>query len=134
MNVVRKIATLALPALLLAVLSAADARAQAPVVVAPIVVDTAAPIIVKALKPKPKNTGLVKFEGYVMNANIAQLTVRAKGNDLAIRTFSLSQEMSAKMQKAVDKGGFQYGDKVTVYYDPATSQALKFKGKRSKPL
>ena len=24
------------------------------------------------------------------------------------------------MQQIIDKGGYQYGDKVTVYYDPAT--------------
>ncbi|HYL64824.1 MAG TPA: hypothetical protein VE077_19595 [Candidatus Methylomirabilis sp.] len=134
MKAMQKIAGVAFPAMLLAGLSAAAARAQAPIVVAPIVVDTAAPIIIGAVKPKPKNTGLGRFEGYVMNANIAQITVRAKGNDLTIRTFPLSQQMSAKMQTIVDKGGYQYGDKVTVYYDPATSQAIRFKGKPSKPI
>jgi hypothetical protein len=53
---------------------------------------------------------------------------------MAIRTFPLSQEASDKMQKIIDKGGYQYGDKVTVYYVPATSQAIKFKGKPSKPI
>jgi hypothetical protein len=38
------------------------------------------------------------------------------------------------MQQIVDKGGYQYGDKVTVYYDPATMKAAKFKGKPSKPI
>jgi hypothetical protein len=92
------------------------------------------PIIVAAVKPKPKPTGLDKFEGFVMQANVAQITVRAKGNDLAIRTFTLSEEASAKMQKIVDKGGYQYGDKVTVLYEPATSKAIKVKGKPSKPI
>ena len=109
------------------------ARAQAPVVV-PIIVDTAAPIVVNAVKPAPKNTGLSKFEGFVMNANNAQITVRAKGNDLGIRTFPLSEEMSVKMQKIVDKGGYQYGDKVTIYYEPSTSKAMKIKGKPSKAI
>jgi len=113
---------------------ALPAGAQSPATVVPIVVDTAAPIVVNAVKPKPKPTGLGKFEGFVMNANNAQITVRAKGNDMAIRTFPLSQAMSVKMQKIVDKGGYQYGDKVTVYYNPATSQAIKFKGKPSKPV
>ena len=101
---------------------------------APIVLDTAVPILVNAIKPKPKANGLVKFEGFVMHANIAQITARAKGNDLAILTFPLSQEASGKMQQVVDKGGYQYGDKVTIYYDPATMQAVKFKGKPSKPI
>ena len=110
------------------------ACAQGPATVPIIVAETAAPIIVGAVKPKPKPTGLDKFEGFVMNANNAQITVRAKGNDLAIRTFPLSEAASEKMQKIIDKGGYQYGDKVTVYYVPATSQAMKFKGKPSKPI
>ena len=100
----------------------------------PVVVDTAVPILVNAVKPKPKADGLVKFEGFVMNANIAQITARAKNSELTIQTFSLSQEASAKMQQIVDKGGFQYGDKVTIYYNPTTMQAVKFKGKPSKPI
>ena len=80
------------------------------------------------------NGELEKFEGYVVHANIAQLTVRAKGNDLAIQTFALNQIVSAKMQKIVDNGGYQYGDKVTVYYDPASRVVMKIKGKPSRPL
>jgi len=93
------------------------AAAQAPVVT-PIIVDTAAPIIVNAIKPKPKATGLVKFQGFVMHANIAQVTVRAKDDERAIQSFPLGEKASAKMQQIVDKGGYQYGDKITVYYDP----------------
>jgi hypothetical protein len=129
-----KIAAAGVPVLFFAGLSSVPARAQAPAVVVPIVVDTAAPIVINAVKPKPKNTGLGKFEGYVMNANIAQITVRAKASELSIQTFSLSQAMSTKMQTIVDKGGFQYGDKVTVFYDPTTRQALKIKGKPSKAI
>jgi hypothetical protein len=112
---------------------AAPAHAQVPAEVVPIVVDTAVPIVVNAVKPKPP-VGTVKFEGFVMSANIAQITVRAKGNDLAIQTFALSPAVSAKMQQIVDKGGYQYGDKVTIYYDAATQQAKKIKGKPSKPV
>ena len=101
---------------------------------APIVVDTAVPIIINAVKPKPKANGLAKFEGFVTNANIAQITARAKNSELTIQTFPLSQEASAKMQQIVDQGGFQYGDKVTIYYNPTTMQAMKFKGKPSKPI
>jgi hypothetical protein len=100
----------------------------------PIVVDTAVPIVVNAVKPKPIPSGVSKFEGFVMNANVAQITVRAMGNDLAIKTFSLSEAAAAKMQQIVDKGGYQYGDKVTILFDPATSKAIKVKGKPSKPV
>ena len=108
------------------------ASAQGPAT--PIIVDTAAPIIVKVLKPKPKNYGLTKFEGLVMNANIAEITMRDRKDERSVQTFSLSPEAATKMQQVVDKGGFQYGDKVTVFYDPATRKAFKFKGKPSKPI
>jgi hypothetical protein len=123
-----------LPALLIwAGIACSPAAAQDPVIV-PIVVDTAAPIIIKAVKPRPLPEGQQKFQGFVMNANRAQITLRAKGNDLAIRTFSFNEQTAEKMQQIIDKGGYQYGDKVTVYYDAATLKVAKFKGKPSKPL
>ncbi len=105
-----------------------------PEVVAPIIIDTAVPIIVNTIKPKSKTAGLGRFDGYVMHANTVQITVRAKGNDMSLQTFALSERASAEMQTIVDKGGYQYGDKVTVFYDPTSLKALKVKGKPSKPL
>jgi hypothetical protein len=132
MKLFRKFAVLSLPAMALAALWCSPAAAQDPAIVTPIIVDTAVPIIVNAVKPKP--TGLAKFDGYVMNANTAQITVRAKGNDMAIQTFTLSQEASTKMQQTIDKGGFQYGDKVSVMYDPTSKKAVRVKGKPSRAL
>jgi hypothetical protein len=128
-----KAAGLGLP-LLLAVAGALSSPAEAQSPISPIVIDTAVPIIINAIKPQPKATGLAKFEGYVQNANIAQITVRARGNDLALQTFPLSEAVSVKMQQIIDKGGYQYGDKVTILYDPATLKAMKIKGKPSKPI
>jgi hypothetical protein len=128
-----KTAGFVLPLLLaVCVFFPAPAAAQVPASAVPIIVDTAVPIVVNAVKPKP--TGLAKFEGFVMNANIAQISVRAKGSDLTIRTFPLSPAASTQMQKIVDKGGYQYGDKVTVLYDAVTEKAVKIKGKPSKAL
>jgi hypothetical protein len=127
-----KIAGFGLPGLLvLTGFLCSSAAAQDPVIT-PIVVDTAVPIVVKAIKPKPSKWA--KFQGTVMHANIAQITARAKGNDLGIQTFPLSEKLSAKMQQIIDKGGYQYGDKVTIFYDPATMQAMNIKGKPSKPI
>jgi hypothetical protein len=136
MKRVGKIAGLGLPGLLvLASFCCSPAAAQDPVIT-PIVVDTAVntavPIVVKALKPKPSKWA--KFEGTVMHANIAQITARAKGNDLAIQTFPLSEQVAAKMQQIIDKGGYQYGDKVKIFYDPATMKAMNIKGKPSKAI
>ena len=130
MKFIAKLAGFGLPLLAAGFLSV-PAEAQG---VAPVVVDTTVPIIVNVIKPKPKANGLVKFEGFILHANIAQITARSKTNELSIQTFSLSPEASTKMQQIVDKGGYQWGDKVTVYYDPGTMKAFKFKGKPSKPI
>ena len=115
-----------------AAFAAAAACAQVPASVAIPVAETAVPIIVNTIKPN-KGPQPPKFEGTVLNATVAQITVRAKGNDMAIQTFPLTPEASAKMLQIIDKGGYQYGDKVTVFFDPETKKAFKVKGKPSKP-
>ena len=110
----------------------AEAQVPAPIATAAAetAVDTAVPIVISAVKPhKPQQP---KFEGTVVNATVAQITVRAKGDDMAIQTFPLSEPAAAKMLQIIDKGGYQYGDKVTVFYDPDSKKALKVKGKPSK--
>jgi hypothetical protein len=134
MKALTKIAGLSAAALVMMGAFSAPVRAQVPEVVKPVIVDTAVPIIVNTIKPKPKYVGLGKFEGYVMHANTVQITVRARGNDMSLETFALSERASTEMQTIVDRGGYQYGDKVTVYYDPTSLKALKVKGKPSRPL
>ena len=112
-------------------LAAVAASAQVPASVAVPVLETAVPIVVGTLKPN-KGPQPPKFEGTVVNATIAQITVRAKGNDMAIQTFPLAPDASAKMLQIIEKGGYQYGDKVTVFFDPESKKALKVKGKPSK--
>ena len=117
-----------------AVFSCSFAHAQIPAPIAAAAaetaVDTAVPIVISTIKPK--KVSQPKFEGTVVNATIAQITVRAKDNELAIQTFPLSEAASAKMLQIIDKGGYQYGDKVTIFYDPDSKKALKVKGKPSK--
>jgi len=122
----------ALVVLGVALLTPARAAAQDPILT-PIIVSEAAPIVVKAITPKPK-PGVQKFQGLFVTANPTQVTLKQSGNEMDIRTFPLSEAASAKMQKIIDKGGYQYGDKVTVYVDSTTRKALKFKGKPSRPL
>jgi hypothetical protein len=133
MNALRKILGFALPALVLAGLGCMPALAQDPSIIVP-VVDTALPIVVAAVKPKPLPAGIAKFDGTVMNATSVQITVKAKGDDMAMRTFPLAPAASAKMQDTIAKGGYQYGDKVSVLYDQGSQQAVKIKGKPSKSL
>ncbi|HXX99309.1 MAG TPA: hypothetical protein VEI54_00215 [Candidatus Limnocylindrales bacterium] len=123
----------ALGLMVLGTVTAHRVAAQDPVLT-PVIVSQAAPIVTKVIQPKQKSTGTQKFQGYFLHANVAQVTVRSKDNEMAIQTFPLSEAMAAKMQKIIDKGGYQYGDKITVYYDPQTHTALKLKGKPSRPL
>jgi len=116
-----------------AAFAAAAASAQVPAPIAVPIAEEAIPIIINTVKPH-KGPQPPKFEGTVLNATIAQITVRAKGNDMGIQTFPLTPEASAKMLQIIEKGGYQYGDKVTVFYDPDTKKALKVKGKPSKAI
>src|ERR1700754_657367 len=104
MKLISKIALLGLPALVLAGLSCSTASAQDPATVIP-VIDTAVPIVVNTVKPKPLPVGIAKFDGTVMNATSVQITVKAKGDDMSIRTFALAPAASTKMQETIAKGG-----------------------------
>jgi hypothetical protein len=95
-------------------------------------VDTSKPIVVKAKKaPKPKRE---VFKGEVMNMTPAAITVRSQSDQRTIRTFSYSPDLATRMQRMIDKGGYQYGDKVTIETDAGSSVALQIKGKPSKPI
>jgi len=96
-------------------------------------VDVAKPIIVKQLKPKPKPTQLV-FNGTFVHGNRAEITVRAVDNEMDLRSFPLSPKVADAMQKIIDRGGYQYGDKVTVVYDTSSGVAQEIRGRPSKPL
>jgi hypothetical protein len=134
MKIRTKIAGLSFVAMVMTGVFNTPVRAQLPEAIKPVVIDTAVPIIVNTIKPKSKTAGLGRFDGYVMHANTIQITVRARGNDMSLQTFALSERASSEMQTIVDRGGYQYGDKVTVYYDPTSLKAVKVKGKPSRPL
>jgi hypothetical protein len=119
-------------ALLATAFAPVRAAAQDPIWT-PVIASTAAPIVVQAIAPKPK-PGTQKFHGYVLQANSAQVTVKSKSNPMDIQTFPLSDAAKAKMQKIIDKGGYQHDDKITVLYDTQTHKALSFTGRHSRPL
>jgi hypothetical protein len=89
------------------------------------------------IKLKPVHTQQAKpaktrFEVlYMMNTGIQ---VRSLVNGMEIHTFTYSDQIREAMQKLHDQGGYQYGDKVEIQYQPGTEVALKIKGKPSKPL
>ncbi len=93
-------------------------------------VDASKPIAVKSLKvPKTE-----KFQGEVLNMTAVAITVRSTKSPMTIRTFTYAPQISDRMQQIFGRGGYQFGDKVTVKCQPGSNVALHIKGKPSKPL
>ncbi len=97
-----------------------------------------APVIIKVVQtvtrrqPTPEGSEWLKAE--VIHADSLTLIVREQANGYAIHTFNFSTDLKDKMQAMLDKGGFQYGDKVSILFMPGQTVALRVHGKPSKPL
>jgi hypothetical protein len=121
--------------------SPSAARAQDPVTAAAAaaaVAKVAAPVITKVYdvvtrrQPTPEGSEWLKAE--VIHADAVTLIVRERDNGMAIHTFNFSSDLQPKMQAMLDKGGFQYGDKVSILFMPQQTVALRVHGKPSKSL
>jgi hypothetical protein len=60
------------------------------------------------------------------------LQVRSFADVHTLHTFTYSPEIRDKMQKVFNAGGYQYGDKVVIWYRQGSEIALNIKGKPSK--
>jgi hypothetical protein len=93
-----------------------------------------APIVVK--KPKnsatPSKASWLKAE--VIHADANSMIVREQANGMMLHTFTYTAGLQPQMQRVVDQGGYQYGDKVEILYQSGQTVALKVRGKPSKPL
>jgi hypothetical protein len=78
----------------------------------------------------------VVFRGEVLHQLPNSITVRNldRDHEREIRTFSFSDGLKPQMQKLLDAGGFQYGDKIEILYLPGSTVALRIAGKPSKPI
>jgi hypothetical protein len=97
----------------------------------------AAPIVTRVIshvlpKGTPAGTNWIKAE--VVHADANTIIVREQANEMAIHTFNFAPELRDKMQAMLDKGGYQYGDKIDILYQPNQTVALRIHGKPSKPL
>lgn len=124
------VASIALAAAL--AFTAGTARAQGAATAAAV----AAPIVSKAIGAV---AGKKKLKGYWLKAEVIHfdsnsMIVREQANDRAIHTFTYAPELKDRMQQIVDRGGYQYGDKVKILYQQDPTVALKVLGKPSKPL
>jgi hypothetical protein len=95
----------------------------------------ASSLVTKAIdvvkKPIPAGTGWLKAE--VIRADSYTIIVREQGNGLMIHTFTFGPEIKVRMQTILDRGGYQYGDKVSILCAPGQNVALRISGKPSKP-
>ncbi len=86
--------------------------------------------------PKPTNTAVrgswLKAE--VVRADANSMVVREQANGMMIHTFTYTPEVQAQMEKLLDQGGYQYGDKVRILYQQGQTVALRVRGKPSKAL
>ncbi len=86
------------------------------------------------IKEQKKKSTLEQFKGEVVSCTIVAITVRSEENERSIRTFTYSPEVSEKILAIIDHGGYQYGDRVTIRFEPGGNVALRIKGKASKPV
>jgi hypothetical protein len=116
-------------------ISASPAHAQA--AEAAEAAEIAAPIITKVIStvaPK-KNSHANWLKAEVVRADSFTIIVHERDNERMIHTFTYGPEIKDKMQAIEDKGGYQYGDKVSILVSPDNSTiALKIFGKPSKAL
>jgi hypothetical protein len=90
---------------------------------------TTAPLVVQQEAPKR-----IWLKAEVIHADANSIMVREQASSLTIHTFTYSPKIKDAMQKLMDKGGYQSGDKVKILYEEGQTLALKVKGKPSKPL
>ncbi|SRR6266852_7135531 len=83
---------------------------------------------------QPDSSKPVKSKFEVLHMFENSIQVRSLANGLEIHTFVYSDGIRDNMQALFEQGGFQYGDKITIWHRPGADVALRIKGKPSKPL
>lgn len=80
----------------------------------------------------PQTQKIIKTQFVVQQMLLQSLQVRSLTDMREMHTFSYSPGIREKMQEIFNAGGYQYGDKVAVWYRQGTTVALNIKGKPSK--
>ena len=111
-------------------MAAAPAHAQ---------VTMSAPIVVRSSGTTTSGSSGAAAKGNwlqaeVIHADSNSMIVRERANGMMIHTFTYTPELQAAMAKLLDQGGYQYGDKVQILYQPGQTVALRVRGRPSKAL
>jgi hypothetical protein len=80
----------------------------------------------------PQSQPIVKTQFVVLHMLYQSIQVRSLVDMRELHTFTYSPGIRDKMQTVFNAGGYQYGDKVVVWYQRGTNVALKIKGKPSR--
>lgn len=90
-------------------------------------------ITVKIKAPKPPKPRYDTFKGEVLHMDALSIMVRDPSNAAIIKTFTYTPELSKKLKSLIDRGGYQYGDRVQIKYKSGDTVAQSITGKASKP-
>lgn len=81
----------------------------------------------------PQAQKIIKARFEVLHMLYQSIQVRSLVDMRELHTFTYSPKVRDQMQNVFNAGGYQYGDKVVVWYRRGEDVALKIKGKPSKP-
>lgn len=76
---------------------------------------------------------IIKTHYVVVRMSAQLLQVHGDGNERELHTFYYSPDLRPQMLSILNAGGYQYGDKVTIWHKDGDDVAVKIKGKPSKP-
>jgi hypothetical protein len=88
---------------------------------------------VASAQSAPQSQKIIKTHFVVLHMLYQSLQVRSVVDMRELHTFTYSPQIRGKMQNILNAGGYQYGDKVVVWYRRGEDVAFKIKGKPSKP-
>lgn len=83
--------------------------------------------------PALQTQKIIKARFEVLHMMYQSLQVRSVSDSRELHTFTYSPGIRDKMLSILNAGGYQYGDKVEVWYKRGEDVAFKIKGKPSKP-
>ena len=86
-----------------------------------------------APSPAPVSQKIVKRHYLVVHMFYQAIQVSSIDNPRDLRTFNYDAKIRDRMQQIFNAGGYQYGDKVSVWHRQGGDIALKIRGKPSKP-
>jgi hypothetical protein len=76
---------------------------------------------------------IIKDHYVVVSMSPQLLQVHSATNERDLHTFSYAPDLRPQIVAILNAGGYQYGDKVTIWHKSGEDVAVKIKGKPSKP-